>query len=243
MRSQQVPFRFFGHEPITLDSFLGEANVLAVQLVCKLARGDTAGSIYLWGRRGCGKTHLLHAACNEADACERRAVYIDCAECANLAPAVLDGLEQFDLVCLDGLHEIAGLRDWERAVMRLFEDLRQRRSGLLLASQKSLAALPGMLPDLRTRLGWDLVCRLRTLTDEEKIVALRRRATLRAMELPEEVADYLLHHVSRDPCYLFNLLERLDAASLAEQRRLTLPFVRQVLGPDAPGAPDVSPPS
>jgi DnaA family protein len=52
------------------------------------------------------------------------------------------------------------------------------------------------------------------------------------MAMPEAVAHYLLQRHARDLTALFGLLERLDRASLAAQRRLTVPFVREVAGED-----------
>ena len=48
--------------------------------------------------------------------------------------------------------------------------------------------------------------------------------------MSNDVADYLLRRCPRDMDSLFNLLNRLDQASLAAQRRLTIPFVRDLLG-------------
>ncbi|MDH5572845.1 MAG: DnaA regulatory inactivator Hda, partial [Gammaproteobacteria bacterium] len=39
-------------------------------------------------------------------------------------------------------------------------------------------------------------------------------------------AKYLLKHCPRDMKSLFEMLDRLDHASLAAQRKLTIPFVR-----------------
>lgn len=58
---------------------------------------------------------------------------------------------------------------------------------------------------------------------------LAQRAALRGLELPEPVADYLLRRCSRDLSTLLALLDRLDLAALAQQRRLTIPFVREQL--------------
>jgi len=58
---------------------------------------------------------------------------------------------------------------------------------------------------------------------------LQTRARLRGLELPEETAVYLQRHYPRDMNSLMGLLDTLDLASLAEQRRLTVPFIRAVL--------------
>ena len=56
-----------------------------------------------------------------------------------------------------------------------------------------------------------------------------RRARLRGLELPPETGRYLLNHYRRDMASLCALLDELDLASLAAQRRLTIPFVKGIL--------------
>ena len=87
------------------------------------------------------------------------------------------------------------------------------------------------LADLRSRLATGLIYQLETLDDTAKQQVLIVQAQARGLELPEEVAQYLLRHQSRDMRELIQLLQQLDKASMIEKRRLTIPFVRQVLSP------------
>ena len=68
-----------------------------------------------------------------------------------------------------------------------------------------------------------------TLSDEQKLAALQQRAKARGLQLEEEVGEFLLRHCPRDTRFLFEILEKLDAASLVAQRKLTIPFVRSIL--------------
>ena len=85
------------------------------------------------------------------------------------------------------------------------------------------------LPDLASRLSQLPAFRLRTLAESERLHALRLRAALRGLELPEETARYLLTRSRRDMGSLYALLDTLDREALRAQRRLTVPFVRGVL--------------
>jgi DnaA family protein len=68
------------------------------------------------------------------------------------------------------------------------------------------------------------------LNDNQKHAALQFQAAKRGIELPDEVAGFLLRHSARDMHSLSRLLTKLEQASMAAQRRLTIPFARQVLG-------------
>jgi DnaA family protein len=47
--------------------------------------------------------------------------------------------------------------------------------------------------------------------------------------MTDQVANYLLTHYPRDLFELFNRLDDLDKAAMAQQRRLTVPFIKSVL--------------
>ena len=60
--------------------------------------------------------------------------------------------------------------------------------------------------------------------------AFRGRAAQRGFELPEETLRYLQRRLPRDMRSMCELLDALDDAALAAQRRLTIPFIREVIG-------------
>jgi DnaA family protein len=182
----------------------------------------------LWGEAGTGKTHLLEAACRAAQELGYAPLYVPLAEKTNFTTALFEDVEQIPLVCVDNVDAIAGDAVWEAALFALYERLRAQGGMLILAAGTSPAATGLKLADLATRLSAGLVYQLQPLSDEEKIDALRLRAQRRGLELTEEVASYLLTRFSRDTHSLFTLLDRLDTATLAAQRRLTIPFLRNL---------------
>lgn len=188
--------------------------------------------LYLWGERGSGKTHLLHAACQALALTDRRVALLPLLQAGRWQPEMLEGWEALDLVALDDIHGIAGRADWERQLFALYNALRDSGASLLVTADRPPAALPFSLPDLQSRLGAMLIYQVHALDDEGKMEALTCKAKARGMELPTDVARYLLTRVSRNMADLGALLERLDRVSLARQRRLTIPFVREQLDND-----------
>ena len=87
-----------------------------------------------------------------------------------------------------------------------------------------------MLPDLVSRFSRLPLFKISPLEDSRRIEALQLRARHRGLDLPGDAAQYLLHRSSRDMASLYGLLDKLDSESLIAQRRLTIPFVREVLG-------------
>lgn len=221
------------NDDATFDNFYApekSPNAATLTLVRELARGGDEPFIYLWGASGVGLTHLLQAAGHEAHQQGLTAQYLPLHELAGFAPEeLLEGMEQLDLLCFDGLEAIAGRPGWEETLFHLFNRLRESQGRLLVASEQGPRELPLELPDLRSRLQWGVTAQVRPLSDEDKQQALCHRARARGLELSQEVAHYILQRAPRDMNELFCYLQRLDHASLAEQRRLTIPFVKKVL--------------
>ncbi len=106
--------------------------------------------------------------------------------------------------------------------------MRQSGSSIVTASQKNPSALD-LLPDLVSRLVWGPVLRLLVIGDLLLADALAERAKALGLAMPTEVVHYLLSRYPREIGSLFAALTALDHASLVEQRRLTVPFVKSVL--------------
>src|SRR3546814_11617287 len=71
------------------------------------------------------------------------------------------------------------------------------------------------------------------LDDDGRREVLGRRARRRGLAIDEAAIDWLLRRLDRDLSSLARLPDQLDRASLAEQRRITVPFLPPVLGGDA----------
>jgi len=217
------------------ETWLGASAALAQMRALALGESRDArflDSMFLQGASGSGKTHLLLAACAAAEAAGRRAHYLSLARLRGRAREALQGIEAADLVALDDLDALAGSRDDEVALFDLHNRVRDAGTGLLYAARGVPAALPLALPDLRSRLAQCTLLALRALDDDGRACVLRQRAASRGLAFDEAALDWLLKRCSRDLSGLSALFERLDRASLAAQRRLTVPFLRQVLGTD-----------
>ena len=134
------------------------------------------------------------------------------------------------MLAIDNLDAVAGRADWENHFYAVVNQCREGRFRLVYTLGERPDRVAFALDDLRSRLQWGLLLQLPVIGDAELGAVLRRRARLLGFELPEEVVRYLLSRHPRDLRAQMALLQRLDAASLAEHRRVTLPLVRRLLG-------------
>ena len=217
-------------EDETLDSFYAAGQSEAVAFLKHYLRlPQQQQPVYLFGASGSGKSHLLYASCVQAQEQGLTSQLLTLEDCRSLSPRLLDNLEQLDLVCLDNIQAIAGELSWQTAVFDLYNRMQEQGKALIIVGNEPPVALGLQLADLVSRLQACTGFQLRLLTDEDKQRLLQQKARLRGMELPDEVARYLLNHQDRDIRALVSTLDKLDKASIVHQRKLTIPFLKEIL--------------
>jgi len=185
----------------------------------------------LWGAKGSGLTHLLQAACHWARAQQHTCVYLPLEDLAGYAPQpLLEGLESQYLVCLDELQAVVGNQQWELRLFDLYNRITEQQNHLVVAADCNPQELAIQLQDLRSRLSAGYTLHVEAIADEDKAKALQMSAKSRGMELSDDVAQFILNRAPRDMNVLFDILEQLDEMSLSAQRKLTIPFVKEIMG-------------
>ena len=229
MKHPQLPLGLSLRESARFASYFPGQNEEAVNSLRASAEGLGDTLVYLAGASGLGKTHLLQAACQLAADAGRTSVYLPLRHLPGLSPAVFEGLERMDLVCLDDVDAVAARADWEHGLFDLFNRLREWGGTLLVTAEQRPDKCGMRLADLVSRLCWGVTYVLKPLDEDTLFAAVTYRARARGLELPEDTARFLLRRFPRDLASLCELLDRLDQASLAARRRLTIPFVKAAL--------------
>lgn len=211
-----------------LESFIAAPPGAIAQLRA-LASDPGADWLYLASVAGTGKTHLALAVCAAAEQAGRRSAYLPLAAASGRSAEALDALEGNDVVALDGLEAIAGNRDDEIALFDFHNRARSAGLSVLYTAREAPETLALVLPDLRSRLSQNARLLLDPLDDTSRAELLRARAQRRGLVLEDAAIDWMLSRTDRNLSSLVALLDRLDRESLAAQRRITVPFLRQVL--------------
>jgi len=210
----------------SFESFLpGAGNVQACDTLKAFCAGQVdEKQILLWGEHASGKTHLLSAVCQDFTARGYQVAYLTGALASQ--DGALSAMENLDLLCLDDVHLLdAGAQE---TLFHCINRCRDTGARLIFSSQRPIDELGFSLADLLTRLSWGPVFQLHTLDDEEIPNALALQLTLRGLDVSPDVIEYIVRRYPRNMQALSELVERLDQASLTEQRRITIPLVRRV---------------
>lgn len=229
----QMPLKIGLRDDACFETFVTEQEPLALALnrLQKTLQQAAGSAFYLYGAEGVGKTHLLQASCRFVTEQGRTSVYLPLADTSlPLIPDVLTGLEQTPLVCLDDVQSVLGDAKWEKALANLITKSNVQGHSLILAGSIAMNEWQITTQDLAKALMSVLPIPLQAIEDKnEVVVALQRHGKRLGFELPQEVGNYLVKQFSNDLQELLAVLKLLEQASLVEKRRLTLPFVKQVL--------------
>lgn len=227
--TDQLPLALRWQAHQRFDSFVPGQNGVAIDLLRASAVAAGSSWVYLTAPAGSGRTHLLIAACSAASDAGRSAQYLSMAALRAPRADAIRGFGGSDLLAIDDLDAIAGERDAEHALFDLYNRCRAEGTLLLFAASASPAQLGIGLPDLVSRLSACTQVSLKPLDEEARRALFRDRALARGIELDDGVLDWLFARARRDVGSLLDVLERIDRASLAAQRRVTVPFLRTLL--------------
>jgi DnaA family protein len=230
--SAQLPLALRWPAQQRFESFHAGPNASVVETLRSAARDADASWIFLSAAPGSGRSHLLLATCALASSEARPAQYMPLSTLPSPRAAAIRGFGGSALIAVDDVDAIAGDADAEHALFDLYNRCRAQGATMVFAANAPPAQLRLGLADLVSRLGACTRLPLKPLDEVERRDIVRARATARGIELDDSALDWLFTRRKRDLATLLDLLDRIDRASLAAQRRVTVPFLRTLLRDD-----------
>lgn len=214
----------------TFETYYSGSDTTLVSILKNVASGILEEpQIFLWGVANTGKTHLLQAMCRVASEAHKRTMYIPMNELLSQDPASIGELQDLDLVCIDDVQVIIKNRQWEKALFNFINHHRSQNTTIVISSLYEPTENLFELADLNSRAVWGPVYKLSPLEEQNLHDALSYHANVRGLELSDEVKNFLLTRYKRDVSSMVNMIEVLDKASLEEQRKVTIPFLKKTL--------------
>lgn len=215
--------------PHAFETFRVGQNTVAYQILLQWLQQSSPSftSLYVWGAPGCGKTHLLQAACREVSERGGVSAYLPLADLLALPTDVLEGLENMDLVCLDDVQIISGIETWEHAIFNLYNILKDNNIPFLLAANLPPTQLH-VLADLISRFQSGGVYHFEILSDFEQCQLLQAYAAELGLILPDGIAHYFINK-NKNLKGTIAWIDQLDGFASGKKRKLSLHFVKEIL--------------
>ena len=186
-------------------------------------------SLYLYGPKGSGKTHLLHGICHLANEKQLSSIYLDARSITEKHINSLDDMQYLEVICIDNIEHIAKKKKWELAFFNLFNRVYTQGTSLIMTSSQKPKQLDIQLPDLLSRLQWVLAFKIHELKDDDILKALKNKCKQQGLEISEDTLKFMILRLTRNINDLSIAIERLTNLAISTKRRLTIPFVKKVL--------------
>jgi DnaA regulatory inactivator Hda len=212
--ARQLPLPLPHSERLTAEDFMvTDSNRAAAAWIGKWP--DWSGPcLILYGPAGSGKTHLAEVW--------RQASH---AETLDLSLEEAEGRYYI----LEDANEIAGNPTKEERLFHLFNRLKDSKGSLLLTASAPPLSWNIRLPDLRSRLLASPAIALEEPDDALIAAMLIKQFRDRQIQVEAGVIDYLTPRIERTPSFIRDLVQRLDEASLAAGRKITIVLAREML--------------
>lgn len=184
---------------------------------------DWQGSgLAVCGPAGCGKTHLAHVW-----QARSRAIIVDAAMLAAADPPRL--LEAATACVVDSIPAASLGAAAERTLLHLYNMLNERRGHLMLCAEAPPARWPIALADLRSRLASLPAITIEPPDDGLLEALLAKLFTDRQLVVDRGTVIFAVARMERSFDSARRLVDAVDRAALATQRRPTLGLIRDVM--------------
>lgn len=226
------------------DQFvIGPNNQMAHAAAIAVAEnpGHAYNPLFIHGGVGLGKTHLLQAICLKIKEYHPGIVmrYLSCdGFMTQYLGAVQSGrmiefrhtFRDVDLLVIDDIHFLAKRDRTQEEFFHTFNALYQSNKQIIMSSDASPEDIPDLEERLVSRFLWGLVVNIEKPGFETRVEILKRKAHDRGIELPENVASEIAHHIDTNIRELEGAITKLQIVASIEKKPIDLNLTRAALG-------------
>ena len=219
----------------TFDSFIiGSSNNFAHAACLAVAQSPARAynPLFIYGGVGLGKTHLMQAIGNHVlqKKPEAEVRYLSCESFTN---EYIDAIQnrslvafrrkhrQADVLLIDDIQFLAGKERMQEEFFHTFNALFDQHKQIILTCDRPACEIPGLEHRLVSRFEWGLVTELEAPDVETRIAILRKKQENLALQLPDDVLQFLAERIRSNIRRLEGALIRAASYASLTGRELT----------------------
>ena len=228
----------------SFDNFVvGPGNRLAHAAATAVSNkpGQAYNPLFIHGGVGLGKTHLLQSICQTAMKSHRsmRIYYVSCnGFMTQFLEAVQLGemssfrhkFRAFDMLIIDDIHDLSKRDQTQEEFFHTFNTLFQSGRQIVISSDAPPSEIPYLEERLISRFGCGLVARIDTPGYETRVAIIRKKASIRHIEIPDDVCSYVATRLDSNIRQLEGAITKLQGLSLLENSKIDLSMAKQAIG-------------
>lgn len=225
----------------TFDSFIvGSNNRLAHAAALDVANsmGQSFNPLYIHGKAGLGKTHLLHAIGQVAQAKRIRVICVSSEQFTNEwiravqhkeAKEFRERYKNVSILLFDDIQFISGNRKTEESFSNTFDELHNANHQIVITSDRPSKALPLLEDRVRSRLNGGLIVEIQPPDFETRLAILQVKAERQGIDIAPDVLELIASRVKENVRELEGCLNRVAAYSRLHQTMITPEFAEKII--------------
>jgi chromosomal replication initiator protein len=206
--------------------------------------GRAYNPFFIHGGVGLGKTHLLHAICQELLRAQPglRLCYISCNAFMDLfheavkAGRMTDFRNRFrtaDVLVIDDIHFLSKHEQTQEEFFHTFNALYQLQKQIILSSDAAPSEIPDLEERLTSRFSAGMVARIERPSFETRVSIVKTKAALHELSLPDDVPSYVAAKVDTNIRELEGALTRIRGYAMAMGQPISLEVAKLALDGDS----------
>ena len=228
----------------TFDNFvIGPGSRFAHAAACAVTDEPAKhyNPLFIYGRVGLGKTHLMQAIALETRrrSPEKKILFVSSEKFTNQLIAAIQGrstqnfrsrFRTVDLLLIDDIHFIAGKESTQEEFFHTFNTLYDAHKQIVISSDRPPRDIPGLEERLVSRFGWGLVTDIQPPDLETRVAILRKKLERQNLSVPDGVLFFIAERIQSNVRELEGALIRLVAFASLGNHLIDLELAEKVLG-------------
>ncbi len=228
----------------TFENFIqDQGNELAYAAAIAVSKqpGRAYNPLFIHGGVGLGKTHLLQAICQTAQR-NHRGLQMHYTTCNSFITMFHDAVQagmmsQFrhrfrhvDMLVIDDIHDLSKRDRTQEEFFHTFNALTQAHKQIVLSSDAAPNEIPALEERLTSRFGSGLVARVVRPCYETRVEIVNRKAALRNIKLPADVATYIAAKIDTNIRDLEGAITKVDGIANLTNADIDLKLAKKAIG-------------
>lgn len=203
---------------------VGKSNNYAYAAAKKVAEnpGKTYNPLFIYGKSGLGKTHLLKAIENymKSRNPEASIIYVTSENFTNEIIEHVRSSNTFELrekyrradaLLVDDIQFIAGKNSIEEEFFHTFNSLTEDGKQIVISSDNPPNEIPKLTERLKNRFEWGLMADIQPPDFEMRMAIIKNKAEAIAFTIPDNVVEFIAEQVSHNVRQLEGAVKKLQA--------------------------------
>lgn len=219
---------------------IGPYNALAHTAAKTVADkpGIAYNPLFIYGKTGHGKTHLIQAVGNQLKKAGKKVFYVTSERFAvdyfnslqsGSANNFKDKYRQYDVLIMDDVQFLASKEKTQEELFHLFNALHDNNKQIVFSSDIHPALLSGLEERLQSRFAQGMIVDIPAPDLESRAAILRAKAAQNNITLHDDVVDHLAQTIEGNIRELEGALNTIMCQSQLTGRTLLLDEVRQII--------------